>query len=78
VQEEVKARAWEEAEKEALKAIAEQEGERLPDVDEDAAQDENGEEGLADNDDGEVPLPIHQRILVACLGPAWLMLLLEC
>lgn len=51
---EVEAQVRQEAEREALKQIAMQEGERLPDVDEDAALDEAGDEALDDYDDGEV------------------------
>lgn len=51
---EVEARVRQEAEREALKQIAMQEGERLPDVDEEAALDEAGDEALDDYDDGEV------------------------
>ena len=52
---EVEARVRQEAEREALKQIAIQEGERLPDVDEEAALAEEGaDEPLDDYDDGEV------------------------
>ena len=57
---EIEARVRQEAEREALKQIAIQEGERLPDVDEDAAL--NEDEPLDDYDDGEVCSCLPLRI----------------
>lgn len=61
---EIEARVRQEAEREALKQIAIQEGERLPDVDEEAAL--NEDEPLDDYDDGEVPAP-----RLSCVSMFW-------
>jgi vacuolar-type H+-ATPase subunit E/Vma4 len=54
---EVEARVRQEAEREALKQVAAQVGEKLPEVDEEAELDDGaGDEALDDYDDGEVRL----------------------
>lgn len=62
-----------EAEREALKQIAIQEGERLPDVDEDAAlADEGADEPLDDYDDGEVCSIMTLKYWILCIAPDFL------